>query len=346
MTRAPMAVPESKTAAVSVEREKLLDIERGKGLGILLVVYGHLVMQGTLGEQAWYQATKAAIYTFHMPFFMYLSGFVFFFTGAHNALDRNFSAFFAKRFDRLLIPFIVMCLVNVFGKQLAEMFIHVDDGVSGFWQGPWAVISNSPNNPTISIWYLLVLFVYSVLTPILWRLSGRQIGILFLFSLAIFFIPASERFYVARILSYFVFFAAGMVSCKYSAYVLNLFSKYIVVWLIVFAAALYIGRSFPYWLLLCGAASIPFLHALVRLPIFQNDKILLWFGQNSMVIYLLNTIFIGIAKGTYVKILPYQGPWFAFMIVILMMSGTLLPILAKMALQAVPMAGPVYKYVR
>ncbi|MBX4963073.1 acyltransferase family protein [Rhizobium binae] len=346
MTSAPMAVPESKRAAVSVEREKLLDIERGKGLGILLVVYGHLVMQGTLGEQPWYQATKAAIYTFHMPFFMYLSGFVFFFTGAHNALDRNFGAFFAKRFDRLLVPFIVMCLVNVFGKQLAEMFIHVDDGVSGFWQGPWAVISNSPNNPTISIWYLLVLFVYSVLTPILWRLSGRRIGILFLFSLAIFFIPASERFYVARILSYFVFFAAGMLSCKYSAYALNIFSKYIVVWLIVFAAVLYIGRSFPYWLLLCGAASIPFLHALVRLPFFENDKILLWFGQNSMVIYLFNTIFIGIAKGVYVKILPYHGPWFALMIVILMIAGTLLPILAKMALQAVPMAGPVYKYVR
>ena len=53
------------------------DIDRAKGLAILLVVFGHLMASGYPRGNAWYDTAKDIVYTFHMPFFMYLSGTVF-----------------------------------------------------------------------------------------------------------------------------------------------------------------------------------------------------------------------------------------------------------------------------
>jgi uncharacterized membrane protein YcfT len=59
----------------------LADVERAKGLAIILVVIGHIVAREPLANNEWYVVLKSAIYAFHMPFFMYLGGLVFFHVG-------------------------------------------------------------------------------------------------------------------------------------------------------------------------------------------------------------------------------------------------------------------------
>lgn len=61
------------------KRDRLSDIDRAKGLGILLVVFGHLAAKSRPEGNAWFGYAQTAVYQFHMPFFMYLSGYVFFF---------------------------------------------------------------------------------------------------------------------------------------------------------------------------------------------------------------------------------------------------------------------------
>lgn len=325
-------------------RAKLLDIERGKGLGILLVVYGHLVMAGSLGEPYWYNLTKGSIYLFHMPFFMYLSGFVYFHTGSH--LGRRFGKFFQARVDRLLVPFLAISLLVVVAKILGGLLAHVDDGVSNLLSGLWAVISNGPNNPSISVWYLLTLFVYAVSTPFLWRLTHGRWLLLLAIALGVQFIPAPEAFYLARILRYFIFFVLGMAACRYAPTVLKAYRWTLPLTIAAFAVALYVGRAMPHALLICGVLSIPVLHGLLNLPVFARDRVLVWFGENSMVIYLFNTLAIGVAKVLYVRLFPYEGAWFGLLVLVLMISGVFAPIALKAILRRIEAAKPVYQYIQ
>ena len=78
--------PDTKTPGT---RARLTDLDRAKGLAILLVVFGHLVPQEDPAGVTWYDPIRIAIYLFHMPFFMYLSGYVTFWSGAATMpLDR------------------------------------------------------------------------------------------------------------------------------------------------------------------------------------------------------------------------------------------------------------------
>ena len=62
-------------------KNRLYDIDRAKGLAILLVVLGHLVARGEPPKDAdWYLFLKLIIYKFHMAFFMFLSGVIFNYT--------------------------------------------------------------------------------------------------------------------------------------------------------------------------------------------------------------------------------------------------------------------------
>src|SRR4051812_42250723 len=66
-------------------RERRLDLDRAKGYAILLVVAGHLVANTAPEGSGWYEPWRYALYRFHMPFFLYLSGTVAVLSGVLTA---------------------------------------------------------------------------------------------------------------------------------------------------------------------------------------------------------------------------------------------------------------------
>lgn len=83
-----------------MERKTYIDI--AKGLAIMLVVVGHLVQNNLTGTTA--RFLFDFVYSFHMPLFMFLSGYV-----ASLTVERNLNEgrnFLAKKARTLLIPFI------------------------------------------------------------------------------------------------------------------------------------------------------------------------------------------------------------------------------------------------
>ncbi|MCX5493774.1 acyltransferase [Kaistia dalseonensis] len=326
-------------------RERLLDIERGKGLGIMLVVYGHLLMYGTLGEQLWYAASKSAVYLFHMPFFMYLSGFIYFYTAGHKRFGSGYPQYVARRADRLLVPFLAMLVLVVTGKYIASRYTYVDAGVASYWEGYRDAVFNTEYSPVLSIWYIFVLFVYSIAVPVLWRLAGARVLILVALGFILYFTPATTDFYIYRIFHYFIFFVMGGLAFLYKDVALAAYRKYLPLWLVLFAASLFLNRDWYPAVLISGLLSIPALHGLVRLDLFSKDRILLYLGANSMVIYLFNTIFIGVAKAIYIKILPYDGIYFVFFMLVLFLCGLLLPLVVKNVMERLAVARPLLRYV-
>jgi fucose 4-O-acetylase-like acetyltransferase len=311
------------------------DVDRAKGLAILLVVFGHLMADGYPRGNAWYDTAKDIVYTFHMPFFMYLSGYVFSLAGKQTI--RDYGGFLGDRAKRLLLPFLLFGLLIVAGKYFSQYFLYVDDPPASLLTGVGELLIHTKNSPALSIWYVYVLFLYSAAMPLLWRLGLRWSSAMFLGAL-LFVIPASDFFYLDRAAGYFLFFAiGGWVASRPDMEAW--FVRVLPVWLLLFGATLlseWTALPSHTRLLLCGIASIPALHGLVQAPVFARDRALLALGGYAFSIYLLNTIVIGLTKAGYLKLAPFYDGWAALALALFFAAGILVPILIRMMTARLP----------
>jgi fucose 4-O-acetylase-like acetyltransferase len=314
------------------------DIDCAKGLAILCVVFGHIVARADPIGVAWYEPLRRAVYAFHMPFFLYLSGIVTVFSGALLIPPAKFRALVAMRARRLLIPFFTMGVLTVCGKLLARHLVFVDNQATSLWAGLGSLIWHTQDSPAISIWYLFVLFIMSIVSPVLiWADRGRPY-ILLLAGFFLYCVPLPAYIYLDHIGKYAVFFALGVWAATRDESWTTFIDRYwrVLVSLLVCALALIAGFG-KFWpvkpeLLLIGALSMPALHGLVRHLPASSATILLWLGRNSFMIYLFNTIFIGFAKGLLLRMTDWDGPHFLFFALFLMLSGTFGPVVLRQTL--------------
>lgn len=143
-------------------------IDACKGFGILLMVLGHVY--DTPDE------VNLIIYSFHMPLFFILSGFVF----NKPAYSKSFGLFLGRKAKSLLIPYIVYALLNLVLNSLWKLFwLHEPltfEYYSRNIRGILFCYSNLENMPNCSpIWFLLALFISSLilywLVKIDWKIN-------------------------------------------------------------------------------------------------------------------------------------------------------------------------------
>ena len=75
-------------------------IDIAKGIGLILVVFGHLFSYN--GE------LSIIIFSFHMPLFFFISGYCF---CPHKYND--FESFLVKKVKHLVIPYLIFSIVNI-----------------------------------------------------------------------------------------------------------------------------------------------------------------------------------------------------------------------------------------
>lgn len=306
-----------------------LDIDRAKGLGIILVVWGHIPSTSTPDLPLWLYVSVSVIYYFHMPLFMYLSGFVFFMIGSEDRFWLAPARQVMKRLNRLIVPCLTFAVLIVLGKYFAASFGPVDDRVDSIGGAFLKIFTNAPGNPAISLWYLIVLFVFVTLTPVLWRLGARTFTPLLLIAIIGWVFPLPEAYYLDRIGEYFIFFVMGGLSARYRAWLRPLLVSGCGLALLVFGVLCYIMLGHPLALLVCGLASLPALHGLFLQSFWDADRLMLALGRNSMAIYLMNTIMIGATKIIYLRFFPYDGAWLMPFLAIVFTAGLIGPILVR-----------------
>lgn len=296
----------------------------------MLVVFGHLMASGYPRGNAWYDTAKDIVYSFHMPFFMYLSGYVFALTGKQAITYGAYGRFLRERAMRLLLPFLLFGLLIVTGKYIAQFFLYVDDPPHSLFSGLSDLLFNTDKSPALSIWYVYVLFLYSALMPLLWRLGLRWPGAVLL-GAGLFALPAPDFFYLDRAASFFLFFAVGgLVAAR--PRIESRFHPLVLAWLLLFNATL-----FTEWtalpgqarMLLCGLAAIPALHGLVKARFLARERVLRILGENAFSIYLLNTIVIGLMKAGYLKLASFEGASATFALALFFAGGVVVPILIR-----------------
>jgi len=315
--------------------ERLYDVDRAKGFAIILVVFGHLAAREPAAGNDWYVVLKAVIYSFHMPFFMYLAGVVF----AHGNARASQSAYWSylrRRAERLLVPFVLFGLVILIGKLAARHVVHVDNVPDGFLDGLISLVWDTARSPATSVWFIFVLFVYCMITPVLLRVSRSWVWPLLVLGavahIAAITTTIPDHFYFDRILQHYLFFAIGLLVGgrlpQAMAVIDRTFPWTAALFAVVLALLAYqIGDAIG--LTLSSLLSIPALHGLIRRAPLISSRVLLSIGGCSFAIYLLNTIFIGLAKGALLKLMPWDGLNFLLFAPVLMAAGLFGPMLTK-----------------
>ncbi|MBV8526434.1 MAG: acyltransferase [Acetobacteraceae bacterium] len=325
-------------------RARLVEIDVAKGLAILLVVFGHIVARETPAGVEWYEPLRGTIYLFHMPFFMYLSGFATFYSGAARTPVAAWPSLIRRRAGRLLVPFFGLGLLVLVGKLLAARAVAVDNVPAGLGPGLLGLLWNTAESPAGSVWYVFVLFIYAAATPLLIRMTKGHAMDLIAPALLLYAVPIPAIVYLDRVGANFVFFLAGGLAAEAG----GVWQSWIDRWrwrlLLSFGALLAalwaiggvpaIGPGGAKWahkaaMLAAGLLSAPALHALARTELVRRSRVLLALGTLSFAIYLLNTICIGIAKAALSEFLLWNEANFHPFAGALMVAGVLGPMILK-----------------
>lgn len=335
------AVPKALARAGTTTRRA--DLDRAKGFAILLVVFGHLVARRGPEGVGWYEPLRIAVYLFHMPLFMYLSGYVTFLSGAARTPLPAWPRLLRRRAARLLGPFLLFGAAILLGKLLLARVAPVDNVPPDLWYGLRALVWDTDHSPATSVWYIGVLFVYCVVTPPLLALRAGS-AVLAAGAVVVFLLPLPPVLYLDRIGTYFVFFVAGGLAADAGRRWLRVVDA---MWPAALAALLLAAlpvalgwlhfdwsegsQAFPYkWaMLIAGLLSLPAVHGLVRHGPFARTASLIVLGRYVFVIYLLNTVFIGLAKVLMLRVVSWDGAHFLPFAAVLMAAGTLGPIMTK-----------------
>lgn len=140
-------------------------VDTARGLGIVLVVYGHvvggLVEAGLLPRGGGFAQSYFVLYTFHMPLFFCLSGL---FVG--RAMARGAGPVLRQMGQRLVWPYLLWSSVQLGVMSLAAG--HLNGEVQFSAQRLLAL----PWRPTSQFWFLQSLVVLQLLALLLWRRVG------------------------------------------------------------------------------------------------------------------------------------------------------------------------------
>lgn len=188
-----MKIPEKRDASIDSLR----------GLAILLVVFGHSLQYTNTDFDN--NVLFRIIYSFHMPLFMFISGYVSFF-----GQDKIVSGF-KKRAALLLFPFFSWAIVTFFVNSITEDQLN--------WHHAGLFFTNlikSPDNN--GLWFLWVIFLISGILVLLKRFKIKlEIGlavIWVLLNLNIIKWSQNNFLGMAMLKYYLLFFLLGFLFCK------------------------------------------------------------------------------------------------------------------------------------
>lgn len=266
------------------ERPRIAWIDIAKGIAILLVVIGHCIPDAASStgiSVPAYRWLHHVIYSFHMPLFFFLAGYMIV---RQNILHSGKGAvdIVKSRWKRLMVPYLFVGLLYAPFKLLLSRFANKPYDIENIWKMVIGV------NPDGELWFLYALFVITVMSAVFsFRIS--IVGLLLAGGLLL-WNPW------AIITDYAFFFLLGIyMRREYSCFVERIKGYHVILLLIVFVAGNYgllIDHYHAFFLLtaLSGMTLVFWIsHQISRLSM-PIKEYLAYVGMMSMDIYILSDI--------------------------------------------------------
>jgi len=307
-----------------------IGVDALRGFAILLVVLGHSISNAenlyhvTAYNPRYYLSNF--LYTFHMPLFMFVAGYVLF--GKRIKVG--------NRAIRLLLPFVAWIPVYWFVNR----YIHHFPWPVRFW----TTFKDTLLQPGAGLWFLPTLFICSMLLipVVLLENKHRWAGEV---SLAVIFIAVNFIPYdgvgVVQVKYFFAFFAIGYLVAKHKTAILKIGEKRInfallacsVLFVLLFGSLYYYGKinpfTFPFsitnlwntpgaYFIRYSMALLGILFSVGFIKVLGTSRartFFAWFGLVTMDIYVAHGLMLQLTFGSaWIKVL------------VSMVTGTLLPL--------------------
>lgn len=319
-------------------------VDYAKGVGILLVVYGHVARgmanAGITIDDALYRLADSMIYSFHMPLFFFLSG--LYFQGSVQRHGRW--PLIIEKLRTVLYPYAVWSLLQGGIEVMLSRFTTAKTS--------WADVLALGWQPRAQFWFLYVLFLLFALLTLLYRSHSRWLMLIF---------SAAAGGWVAQqflqipfpldfIASYALYFLAGslwmhwrqedrlhnlpaLTGIALLSGSMLLSAVYHVQWGFTF-------QSRSLWLLPIALSAIAGICLLCRQwagsarPILQKTgAVIAWCGRYSMPVYLMHILTGSGVRIVLSKLLHIEDP--AIHLFAGCLAGVLIPVLIY-RLQEIP----------
>ena len=200
-----------------MNRQKITWLQILQGWSMLLVVIGHVTLTGIFeNPQTPVSATiERVIYSFHMPLFMFISGFLFYFTKISRDLAYKEVVF--DKLKRLGIPYLFFTFFTFAVKFIFSPFMKrpVELSLRQFTDS----FLYPGSNPLSEMWFVATLFIIMLSYPLLkYMITGHfKIAVLIIGSvvLNLFFPPDIFLLCLSNVAYMFLFFCLGILFCKF-----------------------------------------------------------------------------------------------------------------------------------
>jgi len=212
----------------------------------------------------------------------------------------------------------------------ASHFIQVDNLQGRDLAALFDILLRPAQSSASSLWYIYVLFLFYLVYPVIhWMIKHNRLWLL----LGVFaFLIHDELptiFMLNRVAEFLLFIMVGAWVARNYEVFSNNNQKYGWIWVFVFSIALAVSEYLMVPKLILGLLSIPALMFFVSIPYVKGSTVLAQLGKYVFVIYLLNTIVIGLVKGVGIKLWSWDGINFIPYFVVLLISGLYMPIIIK-----------------
>lgn len=279
-------------------KQRFSYIDRTKGLAILLVVLGHVISRDNTPpgpEIDWYLTVRQGIYTFHMPLFMAMSGLVYGLAWRAGATLIDDLADARRRIARLLPAYLLMGLAVFAGKLTFQSFTPAVDNEVGDAGDLLDFVLRPTGSFSAFLWYIYALAMLYVAIPLAVRALGGRLLWLLPLTMAFWWLPTGKWFAwdMLKVLS--VFFVVGMIAGRHHEVTQRWLGFCWLPALMLFAAVLPVGDH-PIARWAAAALSVVAVPGLMRATLSWRLGVLDLLGRYTLIIYLTNTIFIGLVK--------------------------------------------------
>lgn len=214
---------EIPTAGAKVTRQKWTWLLILQGWTMLWVVIGHAPLpahdsasQFDLFSMNLAEALTTFAYSFHMPLFIMISGYLFYNTRIASGWTYGKMAY--EKFLRLGIPYIIFIALAIFMKVLLPGDINrpVDTTVTGLLMN----FIDPFNGALCEMWFVASIIIYFLLYPLYGiLLRSRTVAVVsLLFATGLYFIPTSllpSVFAIDKAVHFFIFFMLGLCVARF-----------------------------------------------------------------------------------------------------------------------------------
>ena len=311
---------------------RIISLDIAKAICIILVVIGHYIPDNS---PQWYRLIHDVIYTFHMPLFMFASGYVYIATKKNI----GYGSFLVKKIKRLMIPYLTTSIIVISIKMLTQGSMSVDDPVT--WMS-YLKMFYLPEAGAF-LWFIWALWWMFVLLPLF--KTKRSRAILFLICLIVHYIPITlpKEFCIAQCKNMSVFFTLGVFAFE-NKYIFNILKEYsinkviLVIIAFVICECLYFLDLHSDLLKTTSKILLPYIGIFFVIEIsklickyqeISQNHMLMIVSMSSYIIYLFHTTFEGFAKAVFRKLPLDSNLWYVFLpeVIVVIAMGVIIPIL-------------------